>query len=255
MRLAVLCTALVGVAAVACSSGPAHPAAAIATSTPPTVLASPSPTASKSPANTPSSSATGLPAAVSSPAKSDAAVVSVTPAATATDVVLYDPFEADGVTPRLPVSLATTGTCQGSLADDRPDAYRCFIDKAEPDGANIEDPCFAGPNNPPFLLCAHDPRDPTVVGVTPTQPLPAAALDGPDPTTGLPWTLVLTDGDRCGILTGGTNLVAGLRLNYECTDGGDVYGDPNRSTLLWRVYFTANGASNLHQVQIAEANF
>jgi hypothetical protein len=197
----------------------------------------------------------GVPAAVSSPAKSAAAVVSVTPAATATDVVLYDPFEADGVTPRLPVSLATTGTCQRSLADDRPDAYRCFIDKADPDGANIEDPCFAGPNNPPFLLCADDPRDPTVVRVTPTQPLPAAALDGPDPTTGLPWTLVLTNGDRCGILTGGTNLVAGLRLNYECTDGDDLYGDPNRSTPLWRVYFTANGASNLHQVQIAEANF
>jgi|GEM_PF-1329651 len=253
MRLGTVGTALVAVAAVACSSGSAHRAAAIAPATSPTVLASPSPTAVRS-LSGPDGSTPGS-AAVSSPAKSGAALISITPAATATDVVLYDPFSKDGATSRLPVSLATTGSCQGSLADDRPDAYRCFIDKAEPDGTNIEDPCFAGPNNPAFLLCAHDPSDPTVVRVTPTQPLPAAVAGGPDPTSGMPWTLVLTDGDRCGLITGGTNLVAGLRLNYGCVDGGDVYGDANRSTPLWRVYFTAKGAANLHQVQVAQAYF
>ena len=179
----------------------------------------------------------------------------MTPSATTTGIVLYDPF-GERHHFQSPVSFATTGSCQRSLADDRPDAYRCFIDAAESTtGTNIEDPCFAGPNNPVLLLCAHDPSDATVVRVTPTQPLPVAVAGGRDPTSGLPWTLVLTDGDRCGLITGGTNLVAGLRLNYGCADGGDVFGDPNRSTPLWRVYFTAKGAVNLHQVQVAQAYF
>src|ERR1700686_1910807 len=81
-------------------------------------------------------------------------VVSSTTSSTATsttiahtEVTIFNPFTPNGPGPGVVVTFHTTAQCNpGSEGDGtRADAYRCFLDKAEPDGANIEDPCFTNP--------------------------------------------------------------------------------------------------------------
>ena len=254
MKLVAVWTAIVAATAVACSSGSAHPAAAIATSTPPTVMVSPSPTAvvSREYAWRFGCGRAG-----------DSLLTSKVRHRFGFRDALGDHDGHRSVRPvwrrrhhfqsprQFRDDWQLSALARGRQAGRLSLLHRCSgVQRDQHRG-----PVLCRTNNPVLLLCAHDPSDATVVRVTPTQPLPVAVAGGRDPTSGLPWTLVLTDGDRCGLITGGTNLVAALRLNYGCADGGDVYGDPNRSTPLWRVYFTAKGAVNLHQVQVDRLTF
>lgn len=65
----------------------------------------------------------------------------------------------------------------------------------------------------------------------------AAALSGLD----LPWALDLANGKRCGLLTGATAALAGMRINYGCADGGFVIGEVDRSQPVWVVNYYDEG--------------
>jgi hypothetical protein len=49
--------------------------------------------------------------------------------------------------------------------------------------------------------------------------------------------IVLRGGIACGLSTGATGTIAGLRLNYGCSNGAWLLGDPKRSTPLWRILY------------------
>jgi len=127
--------------------------------------------------------------------------------------------------PTGPTSTQVSGECfVSSIAATRSDAWRCMT------GNEILDPCFSIPNNTTQVLCVPNPTDPsTFVTMNLTKPLPAA-----EPvTTQHPWFLQLADGTVCNFFTGATGAVNGERINYGCSDGWVIIGDPQQGT-VWK---------------------
>jgi hypothetical protein len=96
-------------------------------------------------------------------------------------------------------------------------------------------------------------------------PNPVSPIDGPaaDPDGGgvaaeeaidplaLPWAVELADGERCGLLTGATAAVAGMRLNYGCEGGGWLVGDLDRGSPVWTANFYDERALATELVEVA----
>jgi hypothetical protein len=197
----------------------------------------------------------------------------VAPAAAAgrTNVRFFVPFGPDGLNPGLRVARETTGSCgERSLADfGRDDAWFCF----EAGTNGVLDPCFANPFGDPDAgaqhACAADPFSGEVTLLTTSEPLrvgkddEAAPIAEPGATgrghrhrireharsggavsaeeaidpMSLPWALELADGQRCGLATGATTVMAGMRANYACEGGGWIIGELDRSQLVWTASF------------------
>lgn len=161
---------------------------------------------------------------------------------TRTSVQYFLPFNSGGLVIGLAVTGRDTGSCfAGSAADPgRPDAWRCMGNTNQ-----IHDPCFENPyhTNPNVLACAQNPFDANVVLFTLTQPLPQAKANKSN-TAALPWALALANGAQCTPLTGTSVLIAGIRVNYGCTNAGNVLGEPNRGTEPWRVHYFTDTRSN-----------
>jgi hypothetical protein len=164
---------------------------------------------------------------------------------------LFAPFNGGGVAAGVQVSKNAKGYCwEGSIADTRPDAWRCFL------GNNILDPCFSNETGTSaFVLCADSPWS-GVTKLTLTKGLPRS-LGNPeanDPTSGRPWAIALADGKQCVALTGATGVIAGLGIDYGCTGGGVLAGLPRRASGSWTIFY-AQGfkAKALNEHPIAEA--
>jgi len=176
---------------------------------------------------------------------------STTTALVRTQVVVLNPFVGRRPGPGIVVTFHSTARCfPGSEGDgSRIDAYRCFLDQPEPDGGSIADPCFTDsfdPSSP--LLCFRSPLDLHAVQVVPDGKLPPnTASPNADP-----WFLMLTNRQSCTFDQGGTVVVDNKRLNYSCADGV-VYGDPDHSQQVWKVFYQATGSNNIRQVGIAVA--
>ena len=159
-------------------------------------------------------------------------------------------FSTSGPAAGSKIVFTSTGNCQGSDVDQRPDAYRCFLDHNEPNGGNIADPCFSGPGFD-YLLCPSDAAGKTLVrvnaAVTPvnTGSFNPAAVD--------PWQIELTDGQDCVLESGATTTVAGMRANYSCDNGGWLYGSADRAGTVWTIFYAAPNSTSLTQVEIARA--
>jgi len=95
------------------------------------------------------------------------------------------------------------------------------------------DPCF-GADNADGLACPSAPWSTEYVKIAGIGQ--SGDTSGPK-TGGLPWGLELSDGNRCAAASGGTNSIGGKRLNYFCSGGGAVYGDPIRGD-TWQVSYT-----------------
>lgn len=232
------------------------------------------------------STAGALPAAAQ-----DAAGTPVAPPAAAgrTNVRFFVPFTPDGLNPGLRVARETTGSCgERSLADfGRDDAWFCF----ETETSGILDPCFANPFRDPDagaqLACAADPFSGEVTLLTTSEPLRIEKADAAAPApialaddarrgrghrqrireqvrTGgavsadeaidplsLPWALELADGQQCGLATGATTVMAGMRANYACEGGGWVLGELDRSQPVWTASFWDGGGSSTTLVDVA----
>jgi hypothetical protein len=131
------------------------------------------------------------------------------------------------LSPQFHVGSRGRGYCwEASLASTDANAYRCF------QGNEIHDPCFAASSHASSVVCFLDPwHAVTVLRLTRRLPRHVPAPKGPP----LPWVIVTSDGRRCVFMTGATALVAGERVNYGCTDGSYLIGDPDTSRALWTI--------------------
>ena len=125
------------------------------------------------------------------------------------------------------VAGTRTGACfTSSLAVDGSDAWRCSA------GDEILDPCFRPPHGNGPLACLDTPWG-AVTKLRLTKRLPKATpVDSARP---MPWALETSSGLRCTKLTGATNVIAGQRVNYGCTDGSVLVGDVDDSSDLWTI--------------------
>jgi len=137
-------------------------------------------------------------------------------------------FTARGtLAPRFHVAARGRGYCwTASLAAQTPHAYRCF------EGNEIFDPCFATSAHARSVACFISPWRPVTM-LTLTKRLPRIAP--PPPGLQLPWAILTADGRHCVYMTGATAPVGGERINYGCTDGSFLVGDPDTSQPLWRI--------------------
>jgi hypothetical protein len=171
-----------------------------------------------------------------------------------TSVQYFLPFNSEGLVVGLAVTGQVRGSCfAGSVADPgRPDAWRCTDEQNA-----IHDPCFENPYHPAVggnvLACAENPWDANVVLLTLTQPLSREKANKLD-TSAMPWALELANGESCTPLTGTSILIAGQRVNYSCTNGGSILGEPERGSVLWRVhYLTDTRSSSTATVDVVTA--
>lgn len=178
-----------------------------------------------------------------------AMVVVANAADAATKVVRYAPFRSGHLRGDLVVGRRLKGSCwTASIAAPRPDAWRCMA------GNEIRDPCFSAGSRAREVVCVGNPFARQVTLMLLTRPLNPKA-HGPK---GKPhaWMLRLAGGAQCGFATGATGLVDGMRLNYACTSGGWLAGDPDRSKSTWKAnYVASTDKPAVRKVSIAIAVF
>jgi hypothetical protein len=177
--------------------------------------------------------------------------VSVQAPASATLVRLFTPFNSGGLSVGLAVTDSATGSCfTPSVADSfRVDGWRCSA------GNRIYDPCFENIfADRRILACADAPWTANVVLLRLTSPLPSARRGQVDRSNTLPWALELANGQRCTMLTGATNVIAGMRVNYGCRDEAYAVGSVDRTLPVWRIFFqSARRSISLDQVEVSTA--
>jgi type II secretory pathway pseudopilin PulG len=172
------------------------------------------------------------------------------PIASATASIVYEPWTASGrslVTGIHVLSTQSGADCVGGAESSyRADAYRCFTD-----GGNIYDPCFADPSFFPVhpqLACPLKAAD-EVVLIHSAKELPRQS---PVDTTRV-WMIILSNGETCTFAGGATEEVAGMRLNYDCSDGAYLYGDPVNENGAFSIYRQGPGNPALAKVHVATA--
>lgn len=145
-----------------------------------------------------------------------------------TRVTVYRPFAGGRLAPGFVVAHAARGSCwTGSIADERSDAWRCFV------GNVIHDPCFSDPRVHGWVACAVAPFGRRVLRLNLTKPLPRKQANRGRPGRGDPWAVKLPGGTVCTAFTGATFLYRGLRASYGCTSKAFLAGSPNRSRPTW----------------------
>ena len=90
------------------------------------------------------------------------------------------------------------------------------------------------------------------VAAPPTDPSGGAvsAEMAIDPLS-IPWAVELANGERCGLLTGATAVVAGMRINYGCEGGGSIVGELDRSQPVWTGNYYDEQALGTELVEVA----
>jgi hypothetical protein len=185
--------------------------------------------------------------------ETQAAIRPQTPAPT--QVRLFAPDSAANGALTIRITARPHGYCW-TTSENIPGAWRCFV------GNFIHDPCFTGPvrEAEKTVVCPNEgPWTGTGIEIQLTCPLPYEAITEEvrheeGGTTGMPWTLELTDGSHCVLLNGASSEVAHLRFNYTCKpDNLDLYGPPDRSSSTWTIYAGPANASQLSTVPIAIA--
>jgi hypothetical protein len=172
-------------------------------------------------------------------------------AVAATQVQLVLPFTTPGRL-GLRVSARVHGRCFAASAADpgRPDAWRCMSVN------RIYDPCFEGfGQSTAVVACLESPRASAAVVLTPTGGVPRQVANKGIPLASPPWSLSLGNGANCGLLTGATFGLAGMRINYGCTDGGYLIGDVDRSQPQWRVFYLGRRATAAVLVSVTTAYY
>ena len=63
-----------------------------------------------------------------------------------------------------------------------------------------------------------------------------------------PWAVRTASGKWCAIFTGATGQIAGMRINYGCTGGGILIGNPHRSASVpWTIFYAPSYRSNQYR--------
>lgn len=159
------------------------------------------------------------------------------------------PYDSDGLNAGLTVTGNVSGVCgfESLMTPGRPDAWDCLGDDNQ-----VYDPCFENPFAPPAesrdalgeVACMTSPFSTEVVLLTLDAPIDREkeTTPGADAESwNLPWGLELVGGERCLLLADIDAVLAGEAVHYECTDGGTILGDVDRSQPLWTVMYLADG--------------
>ncbi|MBV9333996.1 MAG: chromate efflux transporter [Candidatus Eremiobacteraeota bacterium] len=170
-----------------------------------------------------------------------------------TNVLIVQPWSHGQLRSGFTITRKAKGSCfSNALTTNRLDAWRCFI------GNDIYDPCFSGSAHAAVVACADDPFSRRVILLSLQKPLNS----GESSTTemlqpkGEPWGLRLANGETCTFVTGATDVVQGMRMNYECKANDFIVGFPNRSKSLWTAHAVVwPDKKRLKQVEIAAAVF
>lgn len=179
-------------------------------------------------------------------------VVTTSIASGSTEVRIVQPFSPEGIVPTYRVVSDESGSCwQGSSSTHRREAWRC---KAQ---SRILDPCIESPfgATKDTVACPLGPFTNEVAILRLTEPLPINMANRFSGSDGPPWALRLSNGDECRFITGATTVVAGLRLNYQCTSGAFVFGDPDRSRPEWSIFYQTRGSSELVRQPVRTSYF
>lgn len=157
------------------------------------------------------------------------------------------PWTTDGI-PNDDITMTgeTIGTCwSSSSATMRVDAWRCSAEN------QVLDPCFAPAPGPEYtvLLCMGTTPD-RMVRLTVTEPLPGNNNHIPGGPDIEPIIIDLDDGNSCRMTTGATTVQAGERQNYGCTDGGSLYGEVDKTDLVWTIVYRQASTAAARNVPI-----
>lgn len=168
----------------------------------------------------------------------------------ATKIRIYEPFGPNGLLQGLRVAATVTGSCwMGSIASSRrPDAWRCSA------GHRLYDPCFESPNRSQnFLACVPSPWVRKVIRLRLTAPLPSEYANKGRPPKGLPWAVRTSTRANCVLNTGATAVIAGMRVNYACSNGHWLVGAPNRRARPWTIFQVRGKSTALTQIRLRAA--
>lgn len=191
-----------------------------------------------------------------------APMVQAAPDNTYTQIKVFAPWDYPGqkLHPSIKVTQELKGTCwTGSVANPRPDAWRCTVDN------QIFDPCFSGHvvgDVGSKVACINAPWATTAVVVTLTAPLPERKEPAPTEDAmehSRPWAIELADSIRCVYDHTGTMMaLAGIPTSSSCFKGTTslpdflAFNDFDQRGPLWFV-FTQQGAPVLEQVPVQVA--
>ncbi|HZO92673.1 MAG TPA: hypothetical protein VFB22_02810 [Candidatus Baltobacteraceae bacterium] len=172
----------------------------------------------------------------------------------ATRVVLVMPTDpqSGSVRPGYSVTARERGSCwTASISSSRSDAWRCMS------GNEIHDPCYAAKANANVVYCPEPTNGKHLVAIALAKPLPVARGNRVAGTPqGPPSRIILSGGVTCTFMTGATGLVAGMRINYGCSDGRMLIGDVDRHAPRWRIFaVAANGRGEPTYVDIDTAMY
>lgn len=153
------------------------------------------------------------------------------------------PWDGEGnLLPKYVVTDRSKAKCITTVVASDPDALRCFTETSL-----VLDPCWTKSGG--VAVCLDDPWSTSVfmVEIKAVEQNPSHANDSP-------WALELQNDVRCLFMGGTGDIVAGMRVNYQCMKGGqyvgDVVGQPNRDTQPWQVFFNPHGQSEVRQENV-----
>ena len=167
-----------------------------------------------------------------------------------TEIRLFEPWNPHGLSIGIAVKEKLTGNCfaESAASPSRPDAWRCSA------GNLIQDPCYMQiMGDQKQLACARDPWSADVNLFTIESAPPESKRKEIPRDVSLPWALELGDGSRCTLMTGGTFAVAGIRANYGCVGGRNLFGDIDKSQAVWRIFSMTDRSIALMQSAIVVA--
>lgn len=162
-----------------------------------------------------------------------------------TDVLLYRPFE------QAQASKVVDGSCwTASIADPRPDAWRCMVGNA------IHDPCFVKTYvQKDHLICPKAPWSRQAIAIKLTNKLPSHGNQPLDMSKAMPWSIQLANGAKCQLMTGATGLIDGKRANYACDNQAYLVGRIQRCKTMWQVLYKAPHATTLQKMGVQKVWF
>lgn len=130
-----------------------------------------------------------------------------------------------------------------SLVLWRSDAWRCAS------GNMIYDPCFSIEGLSQAVICGATPWNGGVgFKLNLTEPLP---INNRIPDIDYAWSYILEDGVSCGYMGGATWSFDGERVNFYCSDGWYIIGDPDVGQ-LWKVKKVLLSSNNLPEAYIVD---
>lgn len=167
-------------------------------------------------------------------------------AALRTNVIWYAPWDDLGnISPGLHVGRPVAGRCwTASLATTRNDAWRCMDDAT----SEVRDPCFRVVRQ--TVVCPVNPFSSSAVLMHVSTPIDTRPPERTDRYHA--WALRLANGSRCAFVSGATAMIAGMRLNYACTNGTALLGEPDRSSEPWTID-AVTSQSDVHPTRVSIA--